>query len=174
MSAARPTAQPLAANAFFAGPASIASGPASPCLTVEEMLTTEGNRWSGQGEPTIYLAGDYGVALAEYGRHAPPEPVTARVWPVRVELAAVLDLRTCGPDGLSRAETDPTWVLDRAACARLATTLRSSGGCEGLLVPTVAMLDRAERWNLVIFAERLRRPLDEAVRSLEPALTISA
>jgi RES domain-containing protein len=27
------------------------------------------NRWNVAGEPTLYLAGDYGVVLAEYARH---------------------------------------------------------------------------------------------------------
>jgi hypothetical protein len=157
MTAPDPVAAPFAATAFFAGPASLA-GPASTRLTPDAMRTTEGNRWSAPGEPTIYLAGDLGVALAEFGRHAPPEPADARVWAVQVELDAVVDLR-----GLREASR----LLDRERCGAMATRLRTAGVHEGVLVPTVAMLDRADRWNLVVFVDRLRRPLAEAIRPLE-------
>ena len=157
MTAPDPVAAPFAATAFFAGPASLA-GPASTRLTPDAMRTTEGNRWSAPGEPTIYLAGDLGVALAEFGRHAPPEPADARIWAVQVDLDAVVDMR-----GLREASS----LLDRAQCGAIANGLRANGGCEGVLVPTVAMLDRADRWNLVVFVDRLRRPLAEAIRPVE-------
>jgi RES domain-containing protein len=147
-------AAPFAATTFYAGPASLA-GPASARLTADAMLTTEGNRWSAPGEPTIYLAGDPGVALAELGRHAPADPEASRVWSVRVELDRVVDLRT---------DRDSARLFDRAHCRTLATRLRTADACEGILVPSVAMLDRPDRWNLVVFTDRLRRPLSNAVR----------
>ena len=151
-----PVAATFAATTFFAGPASLA-GPASTRLMADAMLTSEGNRWSAPGEPTIYLAGDLGVALAEFGRHAPSDPDEGRVWSVQVNLDAVVDLR---------AARDAERLLDHRRCRSLATRHRAAGDCEGLLVPTVAMLDRPDRWNLVVFADRLRRPLSQAIRPL--------
>ena len=152
-----PVAAAFAATTFFAGPASLA-GPASARLTADAMRTSEGNRWSAPGEPTIYLAGDLGVALAELGRHVPSDPEEGRVWSVQVDLDAVVDLR---------AHRDVDGLLDRGRCRALAARHRIAGTCEALLVPTVAMLDRPDRWNLVVFGDRLRRPLAVAVRPLE-------
>lgn len=163
MTAPDPVAAPLAATTFFAGPASRA-GSASARLTADAMLTTEGNRWSAPGEPTIYLAGDLGVAIAEFGRHVPPDPVEAHAWSVQVDLAAVIDLRT---------DRDVATLLDRGRCRALAARHRARGDCEGLIVPTVAMLDRPDRWNLVVFADRLRRPLAVAVRPLDVVVDLN-
>ena len=159
-----PVAAVFAATTFFAGPASLA-GPASTRPTADGMLTTEGNRWSAPGEPTIYLAGDLGVALAEFGRHAPPGLEEARVWSVEIQLDAVVDLR---------GDREVARLLDHGRCRALATRHRAYGDCEGVLVPTVAMLDRPDRWNLVVFADRLRRPVSEAIRPLDVVTTVTS
>ena len=60
------------------------------------------NRWNSQGDPTLYLARDRGVALAEWARHLREErsPLLAQyakkrtVYRFRVELQHTLDLRT--------------------------------------------------------------------------------
>lgn len=54
------------------------------------MLTTEGNRWSSTGEPTIYLAGDLGVALVEFGRPVTEPTRTFRQDPPRTHIRATI------------------------------------------------------------------------------------
>lgn len=166
-------ATPFAATAFFAGPASLLAGPAFSRLAIDSMLTTEGNRWSANGEPTIYLASDVGVAMAEFGRHNDAAgPVDACVWSVRVELEAVVDLRGEQARAAFDIGRDPAWFLDKDRCRRTAQRLRSSGNFEAAIAPTVAMLDQPTRWNLVILADRLKRPISAAVKPLDPVIAI--
>jgi RES domain-containing protein len=117
------------------------------------LISTEGNRWSRPGQPTIYLGGDPSLALAELARHLPAGDgfPPAWVWTVDVRLDAVVDLRS----------QDAAWVLDAERCRDVASDLRRRGA-EGLIVPSVAFLDRADRSNLVIFAERIGE-LDRAI-----------
>ena len=159
MTAAEP-ADPSKPFGGFGGTAYYAS--AEPVLGAEDLVTTDGNRWSQVGEPTVYLAGDPSLALAEFARHAPskgaPEGV---IWTVTVRLVAAVDLRDrARADGLGDGQG--RW-LDRGWCRSIAARLRASGACDGLVVPSAAMLDRPERWNLVVFVDRLRRPLPDAL-----------
>jgi RES domain-containing protein len=119
----------------------------------------EPERWSGPEEPTIYLAGDVGVALAELGRHARELPTVGiarrRIVRVHVSLDRVLDLtraETLEALGLEDGSMD---LLDRSRTRELARDVRRSGDCDAILVPSVAFLDQPDRWNLVIFADRL-------------------
>jgi RES domain-containing protein len=59
------------------------------------LITIDGNRWSRPGEPTIYLAGDIGVALAEFARHLPDGSVAGPgwLWTIDVEIDAAVDLQ---------------------------------------------------------------------------------
>jgi RES domain-containing protein len=127
----------------------------------------EPERWSRPGQPTIYLAGDPGVALAELGRHVPRLPEVAvdrrRILRVHVSLDRVLDLTR---DEVLRAmgiENGALDLLDRDRTRELATDARESGDCDAIFVPSVAFLDQPDRWNLVVFAERLNGTVDGAV-----------
>src|SRR3712207_4323676 len=61
----------------------------------------ETNRWNVRGEPTLYLASDRGVALAEFARHLQddrvpgfaPRTVERAVFRLTVTVQRVLDLR---------------------------------------------------------------------------------
>jgi RES domain-containing protein len=136
----------------FAGPAAVAVQGELAWHTAA-LISRDGNRWSRPGEPTIYLAGDPAMALAELARHLPLGQASppAWVWTVEVNLAAVLDLRS----------EDAAWVVDAERCRDIASDLRHRGA-QGLIVPSVAFLDRPDRANLVIFAERIGQ-LDEAI-----------
>jgi RES domain-containing protein len=148
-------AKPFAGTAYFAT--------VEPVLDVEDTVTTQGNRWSQAGEPTVYLAGDPSVALAELARHsAPDEAPDGVIWSVAVRLDAPVDLRD---PAIRRAYADDgaaKW-LDHDWCRSLAGELRATGAHDGLIVPSAAMLDRPERLNVVVFVERLRRPLEDAL-----------
>ncbi len=126
------------------------------------------NRWNDPGDPTLYLAGDEGVLAAEWGRYLLEElsgalataMVERVVYRLEVELAAVLDLRD--PAVLASLSIDgaPTCFLDRAVARAAATFVRRTTAAVGLWVPSVALLDRPERGNLVVFVDKL--PADPA------------
>ncbi len=121
------------------------------------------NRWNEAGEPTVYLAGDLGVALAEYARHLREDvgfvgtpPVHERaVYEVDVRLAAILDLRDAHVRSAIGLHGGPRRFLDREVARATARFLRRTTSAEGLLVPSVAFLDEPPRWNLVVFLDKL-------------------
>lgn len=146
----------------FGGTAYYAS--TEPVLAAEDLVTTDGNRWSQVGEPTVYLAGDPALALAEFARHAPQEDEPHGViWTVKLRLASLVDLRDMETRRTVTPEAEPASWLDRNWCRSIAGRLRASGDCDGLVVPSAAMLDRPERWNLVVFVDRLRWPLADTL-----------
>jgi hypothetical protein len=127
----------------------------------------DGNRWNAPGEPAIYLAGDMGLALVEAGRHEPgSEPgdrVEGIVWSLEVAVGSVLDLRQ--DDVRAELGLDaPHWFLDRGRCRSLAADLRAGEVCAGIVTQSAGLPDDPDRWNLVLFADRLRRPLTEVIR----------
>lgn len=126
------------------------------------LVSAEGNRWSRRGEPTIYLALDPIGALAELARHLTPgeSAAAASVWTVRVSLKEVVEV----------SEGDAGWILDAERCRVVAAEHRQRG-VDGLLVPSVAFLDRPERRNLVIFVERLD-DLDKAISDPRRILSV--
>jgi RES domain-containing protein len=141
----------------------VCSGPASTDLDVASLVSTAGNRWSAAGDPTVYLAGDTGVAMAEVGRHWPQDAGRMCLWQVRLELAAALDLRDPRVRSSAGVPEDPRWFLDRSRCQGLAGRCREAG-LDGVIVPSVAFLDDMGRWNVVVFADRFSS-LDLALHS---------
>jgi RES domain-containing protein len=146
----------------------VCSGPVVERLDVDRIVSSSGNRWSADGEPTLYLAGDAGIALAEVGRHWSPDDGPSRLWQVRVDLAAAIDLRDEATRTAVGVPTDPGWFLDRERCQEVGSRLRGLPRCDGLIVPSVAFLDDRSRWNAVVFIDRLTVPLGQAVRPLQP------
>ena len=140
------------------------TGPDDPALDVASLTTTDANRWSRPGEPTIYLAGDPGVALAELGRHWEEQEASIALWSADLSLAAAADLRDPRLRATLGLPSDPTWVLDPERCRMVAARLRSDGRHDGLLVPSVAFLDAGSRWNAVVFVEFHRADLADVVR----------
>ena len=126
---------------------------------VNELVISSGNRWSLTGQPTLYLASDPGVALAEAGRHWGRAGGDIALWSVRVTLDAVADLRRRDQWSGLTIPADPCWLLDRERCRGIASRLRSDGDADGLIVPSAALLDDPARYGIVVFVERLRRDL---------------
>lgn len=119
----------------------------------------ENDRWNRPGQPTLYLALDPGVALAEAGPHQPPsgvnEPAGQRLLRLEVDADDLVDLRD--PASLAALGVDgaPCAFLDRKRARGIASRLRSgSGWVAGLIVPSAAFLDDPSRGNLVLFMER--------------------
>jgi RES domain-containing protein len=122
------------------------------------------NRWNEAGEPTFYLAGDLGVALAEYARHlredvgmaGAPSVHERAVYQIEVQVGALLDLRNPRVRSAIGLHGGARRFLDRDTARATAHFLRRTTSAEGLLVPSVAFLDDPSRWNLVLFLDKLR------------------
>jgi RES domain-containing protein len=120
------------------------------------------NRWNEPGHPTLYLAGDEGVLIAEWGRHfainrTPQlQSMTVERIPYTLELSIdfLLDLRdTDVCDSLSL--TDAPFCFANIAVARAtAQFVRGTTQAQALLVPSMGFLDDLDRWCLVVFLEK--------------------
>lgn len=132
---------------------------------VERLVTTDGGRWSRPGQPTIYLAADPGVALAEFGRHLPTAPgaPVGSLWTVRISLDGAADLRDA-PNAI---------VLSEERCRALADELRGYG-IPGLIVPSAAFLDNRHRCNVVLFADIVADRMSAVIRDPQRVATVMA
>jgi len=166
-------ARPWPASAPWRAPA-WCTGPNGVDLDVARLATTEGNRWSGPGEPTIYLAGDPGVALAECGRHWDARQRDAEFWCVRLDLKAAVDLRDDATRVWLGLPDVVDWVLDAHTCRAVAGLLRASARYDGLIVPSAAFLDDATRWNAVVFLEHSESSLSTVIRTERKAMRLAA
>jgi len=124
------------------------------------------NRWNVPGEPTLYLAGDEGVLITEWGRHfntnRPNELAVIaeerRVLRFGVSLDAVLDLRLPAVHQELALSNAPHCFLDLTQARATANYVRSVTPAQGILVQPVTFLDQPERWSLVLFLEKLPKP----------------
>ncbi len=138
-----------------------------------------GNRWNEPGEPTLYLAGDVGVAIAEFGRHFAldnvpalgPATVTRTVYRLELVIDRLLDLRDPRAwQALSLANA-PFCFADRAVARATARYVRYTTQAQGLLVPSVAFLDDSSRWVMALFLDALPSEVEQFIWSVEPAGT---
>jgi hypothetical protein len=126
------------------------------------------NRWNDPGDPTLYLAGDAGVLGAEWGRYLVEELTgdlaavmrERTVYRLDLELAAVLDLRDPAVLSALSVTGAPSCFLERMVARATANFVRRTTAAVGLWVPSVALLDRPERGNLIVFLDKL--PADPA------------
>ncbi|HEX5826416.1 MAG TPA: RES family NAD+ phosphorylase [Candidatus Limnocylindrales bacterium] len=126
-----------------------------------------GDRWSRAGEPTAYLAGDAGVALAELARHHPPggtrvERRIMRLQPRPRGVSGLVDLRDPAILRALQVPEDPRRFLHAEAARRVAAEVRLDPRHRGLIVPSMAFLDHPDRPNVVLFGERF----DEGLRGI--------
>ncbi len=121
------------------------------------------NRWSVQGEPTLYLAKDKGVATGEFARHfsvnrsqALAKKIQRRqIWRFTVILKRTLnlcDLKVCSALSLTDA---PYCFKDKRVAGSTANFLRSALKVEAIFVPSMVFIDDLSKWCLVIFLENL-------------------
>jgi RES domain-containing protein len=132
------------------------------------------NRWNRQGEPTLYLASDHGVLMAELARHL-RELRTAemrgamlarRIFALDLTIARTLDLRdpqVCAALSLTGA---PQCFLDREIARATADFLRRTTAVEALLLPSMAFLDQPDRWVMTLFLEKLSSGIDQVVTAV--------
>ena len=132
------------------------------------------NRWSHPGQPTLYLASDRAVALAEFARHLREERsldllsgvVERSVYRLDVTVEVVLDLRDERLIRELSLQDAPACFLDRSIARAVADFLRRTTAAHALLVPSVAFLDDPERWILVLFLEKLPADHGQFIRAL--------
>lgn len=134
-----------------------------PVLDVRFAGRAAQSRWNYPGEPTLYLAGDRGVAIAEFARHLEEErsaelrrgAVERALFRLEVAVDALLDLRDPGLHRALSLDNVPYCFLDKAIARAVAQYLRRTTPTHALLVPSMAFLDAADRWVLVLFLEKL-------------------
>jgi RES domain-containing protein len=124
------------------------------------------NRWNIPGEPTLYLAGDIGVAIAEWGRRFPASypaaaklPVVRDVFQLHLRLSSVLDLRSRESMSATGHHDAPDIFRDINIARAVARQMRTTTRAQAMLVPSIAFLDDLTRWNLVVFLEKV--PTDQ-------------
>jgi len=117
-------------------------------------------RWHWRGQPTLYLAADPAVAIAEFARHLAVDrgglvPARRAVYQLGVRLGRTVDLRDPAVLFLIGRDDAPGCWLDERIARAVGTFFRDSLRVEALLVPSVAHLDARDRFNLVCFLENL-------------------
>src|SRR4051794_2224118 len=114
------------------------------------------DRWSEPDQPTAYLAGDALTAIAEFARHADRDAPAIRTV-IRIQLGPVglLDIRREDVRAALGCPPDDVATTDRQRARAIATSARAAGVGSGLIVPSMAFLDQPDRFNVVLFGERI-------------------
>jgi RES domain-containing protein len=137
--------------------------PADGVLDFSYLGLSRTNRWSSYGEKTLYLAGDMGVAVSEWGRYLDigrtpslgRQAATRMAYRLDVVVDRVLDLRDPEVWSDLSLTNAPACFLQIEIARATAHFIRRTTDAQGLFVPSVAMRDKLDRWNLVLFVEKL-------------------
>ena len=127
------------------------------------------DRWGGPGLRSVYLASDPAVAIAEYARHRDPAAPAdrRRICAFRLGAVRLLDVRDDEAAQVLGVPLGPTAFLDRERARRIGRAIRAAGLCQGLIVPSMAFLERPERFNIVLFVEQLDVDLERLLTDPE-------
>lgn len=125
------------------------------------------NRWNEPGHPTLYLAGDEGVLIAEWGRHfavnrtpsLQQATIERAVYRLTLTIDYVLDLRSPEVWKLLSLADAPVCFTGIEIARATAHFIRRTTAAQALLVPSIGFLDQLDRWCLVLFLEKLPDPL---------------
>ena len=134
------------------------------------------NRWNEPGSPTLYLAGDEGVLIAEWGRHfavnrtAQLRQMTAArsTFSLELSLDSVLDVRNEDVCNALSLDNAPYCFADIHVARATAHFVRGTTEAQALLVPSMGFLDNLERWCLVAFLEKLPPDPRRFISSVTP------
>lgn len=121
------------------------------------------NRWNTAFEPSLYLAGDPGVVIAEWGRNfgyrrsesVRDTSVERSVFRLSLRLDAILDLRDPHVAATVGAADAPGCFTGRAIAQFTAALIRVTTSANAILVPGIAFLDDLTRGNLVVFLDTM-------------------
>lgn len=140
------------------------------------------NRWNVYDEPTLYLASDHRVAVAEFARHFHEEvsplegraehiirrAVTRRIYDLNVQIEHTLDLRDPALCAALLLDKAPYCFLDREVAQATAQFLRRTTLAQAILVPSMALFDQAERYAIVLFLDKLSTEPRAFITSVQP------
>lgn len=121
------------------------------------------HRWNVPGEPTLYLANNPGIMIAEWGRHFPqvfddamlPSAIERSVFHLSLRLDRVVDLRQLTSITDQLIENSPIWFANRDLARAVARSFRANHANQALIVPSIAFLDDLTRWNLAVFLDTM-------------------
>jgi RES domain-containing protein len=121
------------------------------------------NRWSARGIPAYYFASDVGLVVAEHARHIEidlagghADRIERSVFRVPVGLERVLKLTDPVVVAAMGAGPIGSWILDPVATQAAASYLLAQvAGLQGLIVPSVAFLDRKDPFNMVVYRDAI-------------------
>jgi len=124
------------------------------------------NRWNEPGQSTLYLAGDEGVLIAEWGRHFASDRtprlrqsvVERQVFRLSLTVDHVIDLRTQAVWQELSLDNAPYCFADVGIARATATFIRRTTIAQGMVVPSMGFLDDLDRWCLVLFLDKLPKP----------------
>lgn len=133
------------------------------------------NRWNEPGEPTLYLTGDPGVLVAEWGRQLRTsfsedvirETIEREAFRLSIHLDRVIDLRLPETTRQAGIRHFPVDIMDRDNARAAARWIRNETTAQGMLVPSIAFLDDPTRWNLVVFLDRVPGNVQQWISSVE-------
>ena len=151
----------------FGGRAWVCRDEGLPSASAVDLISDKANRWNAEGEPTLYLSGDPALAIMECARHPDDLKRRSRLLEVDVSITRAVDLRDADVRAELSVPHDRQWVLDRDRTQAISRSLRQSGMCDALLVPSAGALDQEDRYNLVVFADD-RASVPGLVHDLRP------
>lgn len=137
----------------FVGRVWVCRGDDLPSDTALDLVSDKSNRWSAEGEPTIYLSGDPTLALVEIGRHPDDLRPGVRILEIAVRIPRAVDIRREEVRQTLSLPNHLGWVLDPERTRAVARSLRHSGICDAIVVPSAGALDQPDRFNVVLFAD---------------------
>ena len=140
-----------------AGLRHISAGAGRGVLDATHAGRSRRNRWNEAGTPTFFFASDIAVVVAEFGRHIRAELPAGEVerqardvWSVPNSLSRVIDFRDSAAAASIGLPSVAEWIGDIDRTQATARYLRQHADVQGLLVPSMAFLDDAARWNAVV------------------------
>jgi RES domain-containing protein len=134
------------------------------------------NRWNEPSSPTLYLAGDEGVLIAEWGRHFETHrtaqlqqmTVARSTFSLELSIDSVLDLRDAEVWNALSIDNAPSCFADIQIARATANFVRRTTEAQALLVPSMGFLDDLERWCLAAFLEKLPPDPRSFISSVTP------
>lgn len=96
------------------------------------------------------------------------------MWQLTLSIPHVLDLRDSNVWSDLSLTNAPHCFLDLTISQSVGSYVRRITEAQALLVPSIAMLDKLDRWNLVLFLDKLPQDHSAFIRDVKRAGTLQA